>query len=227
MKKLLFVLALLVSGGVFAQENVPMVSVTGEGTVEVVPDKVQINARVEHNGDSASEVKRQNEEVVNQIFQFLESRGVESENIQTEYLRLNKDHNYQTKEDFYSANQAISIQLDNLEDYEEIMSGLMESGLNRIDGIEFQTSKKEELESEARQKAMLDAQEKARELASAVGQSIGYANKISEMETSGFQPVYRMAEMQAFDSSSAKQTIAPGEMEITVKVNVGFLLRND
>lgn len=226
MKKLFIVLALIVSVGAFAQENVPMVSVTGEGIVEVIPDKVQINARVEHTGDSASEVKRQNEAAVNRIFEFLESQGVEPKNIKTEYLRLNKEHNHNTKEDYFSANQAISIQLNSLENYEEIMSGLLESGLNRIDGLEFQTSKKEELESEARKEAMLDAQEKARELASAVGQTVGVAYKISEMEAH-FQPVYQMAEMRAFDSSSAKQTIAPGEMEITVQVNVGFVLQND
>lgn len=222
MKKLLFLSVLFISTSVFAQENIPLVNVAGEGIVKVVPDEVVIKGRVEHTGDSAATVKNQNEKVVNAILDFLDAQGVPSENIQTEYLRLDKQHNYETKEYYFAANQAISIKLDDLENYEEIMSGLMESGLNRIDGIEFQSSKKEELEVKARKEAMLDAQEKAEQLASAIGQEIGAAYRITETGSNHYQPVYR-AEMMVADSS-AKQTIAPGEMEITVKVNVAFHL---
>lgn len=224
MRKLLFLFCVLISGSVLAQENKPVVTVTGVGKVEVVPDKVLIKARVEHQGASAQVVKQQNEAVVNDIFEFLESMGIPAENIQTEYLRLDKQHNYETKEYYFVANQAISIQLNDLEKYEEIMSGLMDSGLNRIDGIEFGTSKQEELESQARKEAMLDAKEKATQLATAIGQETGPAVLIQEMGDGHFQPVYRVAGMASFDT--AAKTIAPGEMEITVKVNVSFLLSN-
>lgn len=225
-KRILFIGAILFSTLAFGQKNIPLVSVTGEGIVKVVPDEVIIKARVEHTGASASEVKSKNEKVANDIFKFLEAKGIPSKNIKTEYLRLDKQYNYDTKEYYFSANQAISIELNNLDKYEEIMSGLMESGLNRIDGIEFQTSKKEELEAKARKEAMLDAREKATQLASAVGLKIGNAFLINEMEHNQIQPVFRTAELKAFNSS-AEQTIAPGQMKITVKVNVSFLLDQD
>lgn len=225
MKKLILLFSLLFSFGAFAQEPVPLISVTGEGTVNVVPDKVIIKARVEHQGNSAAEVKGQNDKVVNEILEYLKSEGIPAKNIQTEYIRLNKEYNYNTKEYFYSANQAISVKLEDLKKYEEIINGLMESGLNRIDGIEFQSSKKDALESEARKKAVLNAQAKAQELVAPLGQKVGPAFSINEMETNHFQPVYRgMVEMKS-DDSGASQTIAPGEMEITVKVNIGFYLR--
>jgi uncharacterized protein YggE len=226
MKKILFVALLLSTVLTFGQQQPPqqsLVNVTGTGTVHIVPDKVLIKARVEHSGKSAAEVKAQNDKVVNGIIKYLKSKGIEAKNFQTEYLNLNKDYNYNTKETFYSANQAISIQLNDLKRYEEIMSGLLETGLNRIDGIEFQTSKREELESEARKLAVLNAREKASEYAQALGQSIGQAHSISEVETGNFPPMYRAMEMKSADSEE-KQTIAPGEMEITSKVNVGFIL---
>ena len=224
MKKLLFIALFFASVGAFAQESAQsLVTVTGKGTVNVVPDKVLIRARVEHTGKSAAEVKKQNDSVVDQVINYLKSQGIEPRNFQTEYINLNKDFNYNTKETFYSANQAISIQLMDLDEYETIMTGLLESGLNRIDGIQFQTSDKEELESRARKLAVLDAQEKAREYAQALGQEIGKAQNINEMQSGNFPPQYRVMEMQSSDSEE-KQTIAPGEMEITVKVNVGFLL---
>lgn len=226
MKGILFLGAILFSTWAFGQENIPLVSVTGEGIVKVVPDGVIIRAGVVHTGSSAEEVKSKNEEVMNDIFKFLESKGIPSENIQTEYLRLNKQYNYDTKEYYYSASQSISVELKSLNTYEEIMSGLMETGLNRIDGIEFQTSKKEELEAQARKEAMLDARDKATQLASAVGLTIGNAFSIHEMNLDPVQPVFRMVEMKAMDSG-AEQTIAPGQMKIKVRVNVSFLLHQE
>lgn len=223
MKRILLLLVMLIGAATFAQEQQNTVSVIGTGTVNIIPDKVLINSRIEHTGKSAVEVKKQNDKVVNDVIKFLKSQGIASENIQTEYIRLNKEFNYNTKDTFYSANQAISIELQDLKKYEDIMSGLLNSGLNRIDGIEFMTSKKEELQSEARKKAVLDAQMKAKEYAEALGQEIGKAIRISEIQTDHYQPVYRVMEMK--QDSSEQETIAPGEMEVRVKVNVDFLLK--
>ncbi|SOC80367.1 hypothetical protein SAMN06296241_1916 [Salinimicrobium sediminis] len=223
MKRILLLLVMLMGAATFAQEEQNTVSVIGTGTVNIIPDKVLINSRIEHTGKSAVEVKKQNDNVVNDVIRYLKSQGIASENIQTEYIRLNKEFNYNTKDTFYSANQAISIELQDLKKYEDIMSGLLNSGLNRIDGIEFMTSKKEELQSEARKKAVLDAQMKAKEYAEALGQEIGKAIRISEIQTDHYQPVYRVMEMK--QDSSEQETIAPGEMEVRVKVNVDFLLK--
>lgn len=226
MKKLMFTLFLFVSVVGMAQEKpLSLVTVTGEGTVKVVPDRVVIRARIEHTGKDATEVKAQNDKVVNNVIKYLKSQKIPSKNFQTEYITLNKDYNYQSKETFYSANQAISITLEDLSKYEKLMSGLLESGLNRINGIEFKSSKREELESEARKKAVLDARDKAQEFAGALGQEVGVAHTISEIENGNYPlPMYRTMEMKAADSEQ-QETLAPGEMEITAKVNVGFLLK--
>lgn len=223
MKKYLLLIAFLVGITSFAQEKpIPSVSVIGTGTVNVVPDRVLINSRIEHTGKTAAEVKRQNDKVVDQVLKYLKSEGVDPKNIQTEYIRLNKEVNYNTQDTMFSANQAISIQLLDLKKYEKIMTGLLNAGLNRIDGIQFQTSKKDALQSEARKKAVLNAKKKAEEYAAALGQSIGKAISISEVQTDHYQPVYRVMEMKS--DSAEQETIAPGEMEIAVKVNVEFLL---
>ena len=228
MKKLFFVLALIVALPVIAQQNSErsVVNVTGEGIVKVEPDEVLIKSRIEHEGNSAAEVKRQNDEVVNKVIKYLKAQGIDDKNINTEYVNLNKRYDYNDKTYSYVANQAISIRLENLKDYEKIMKGLLENGLNRIDGIQFKSSEMEKYEKEARKLAVLDAQSRAKELAQPLGQDIGKAVSISEMDYNSFQPVYRMDE--AVEMSAAKdgqQTIAPGELEIKIKVNVGFDLK--
>lgn len=224
-KAILFLLIPLSFSVAYPQQApvTPMVSVTGKGTVKVVPDEVLIRARIEHTGKSAAEVKAQNDQVVTRIIDYLQDQGVDRRNFQTEYLRLNKDYNYNTKETFYSANQALNIRLENLEKYENLMSGLLELGLNRIDGIQFQSSKQQDLEVQARELAVINAQEKAQDYAQALGQQVGKAIVITELEGGNVPPVYRVMEMKVSEAS-AEESIAPGELEISVRVNVSFLL---
>lgn len=224
-----FLILLLLASGVSmqAQHNqstIPMVMVTGEGIVNVVPDQVTIKSRIEHEGLNAQEVKKQNDAVVDRVIKYLRSQGIPEKNIRTDYVNLNKNYDYNTKKYSYAANQSISIQLDDLKNYEKIMSGLLEQGLNRIDGIQFKSSEIEKHTTEARRLAVLNARSKAREYAAPLDQTIGKAISISEVETNQFVPVYRQEMMKASDASGSQETLAPGEMEVRARVTIGFQL---
>ena len=228
MKKAVLLLTMVFSMGMMAQEvSFPNVTVVGEGKVTVVPDEVLIRARVEHEGASVKEVQSKNDKVISDLLAYLKDFGIPSEDVKTEYLRLRKEHNYSTKQDYYSANQALTIKLRDLDDYQTLMAGLLEKGLNRIDGISFSSSKEDELKAEARRKAVLDAREKAEQYAQALGQEIGEAWAIREQGAQVAQPVFRQAAMkvEAFDSAASGPEIAPGEMEINTQVNVSFQLK--
>ena len=202
----------------------PMVVVSGEGIVKVVPDQVLIRSRIEHEGLNAQEVKKQNDAVVDKVVKYLRSQGIPEKNVRTDYINLNKNYNYNDKTYTYVANQSISIQLDDLKSYEKIMSGLLEQGLNRIDGIEFKSSEIEKHTAEARRLAVLNAQKKATEYVAPLDQKIGKAISISELETNNFQPVYKMERLQSAEDMGSQETLSPGEMEVRTRVTVGFQL---
>lgn len=225
------ILLILISGfSLQAQQHPslpPMVLVTGEGIVKVVPDQVTINSRIEHEGSNAQEVKKQNDVVVDRVIKYLRSQGIPEKNIRTDYVNLNKNYDYNNKIYTYVANQSISIKLDDLKNYEKIMSGLLEQGLNRIDGIQFKSSEIEKHTSEARRLAVLNARSKAREYAAPLDQTIGKAISISEIETNQIMPVYRQEMMKYSDASASQETLAPGEMEVRARVTIGFQLNFD
>lgn len=228
MKSILLLFAALGTFAVQAQQinNItPAVTVNGEGIVKVIPDEVIIKSRIEHDGDNPQDVKKQNDAVVDAVIKYLKSEGVPEKNIQTDYMNLNKNYNYDNKTYSYVANQAISIKLDDLKNYEKIMSGLLKAGLNRIDGVQFKSSEMDKYLAEARKKAVLDAKAKASDYATSLNQSIGKAISISEVQTSNYPPMYRMNEMKASSDSMEQETIAPGEMEISAKVTVAFELK--
>ncbi|MEO2063018.1 MAG: SIMPL domain-containing protein [Christiangramia sp.] len=227
MKNVMLALALFAAIPLFAQNQKPSVSVNGEGTVQVIPDEVVIKSRIEHEGEDAAQVKKQNDQVVNQIIKYLKSQGVAEKDIETDYMNLNKRYkNYEQGTFIYVANQAISITLHDLDSYEQIMKGLLENGLNRIDGIQFESSEKEKFEAEARKMAVLDAKRKASELLKPLGHEVGQPISLSENQSSPVFPMYRMND--AVEMSVAKsdgQTIAPGELEIKITVNATFEIR--
>lgn len=228
MKGFFILFAILGSFMLNAQEvtsQQPLVMVTGEGIVKVVPDQVIIRSRIEHEGDEAEEVKKLNDEVVNAVIKYLKAQGVSEENIQTNFVTLNKNYNYNDKTYSYAANQSISIKLEDLKNYETIMSGLLDVGLNRIDGIQFESSEIEKYETEARKGAILDAKKKAEEYVEPLNQNIGSALRISEMEMNNVSPVYRVESMKASSDSGGQETLAPGQLEVTKKVTVWFQLR--
>ncbi|MBE9490613.1 MAG: SIMPL domain-containing protein, partial [Bacteroidetes bacterium] len=113
-----------------------------------------------------------------------------------------------------------------LSNYESLMNGLLESGINRIDGISFSASNKEELKSQARIKAMLNAKKKAEEYAGVLNQTIGKAVSISEFSNTFPSPRYDNSMMKTSSESSNanQQTISLGEIEIRTVINVRFLL---
>lgn len=203
----------------------PTIDVTGEGIVRVVPDEVTINIRVENTGENTKTLKKQNDETVNDVLKFLKKMAIADKDVQTEYMNLNKNYDYNTKTYTFAANQSISIKLRDLKKYEEVMNGLMETGVNRIDGVSFSSSNNKALESEARKKAVENAQMKAKEYAGVLNQTVGKAVSISEFSNNnGPGPIMYKSAMMANESAGDQQTISVGEMEIKTTVNVSFLL---
>ncbi|TQD39382.1 SIMPL domain-containing protein [Haloflavibacter putidus] len=230
MKKAGILIALfLVSIGVSAQNKTdrPGISVNGIGIVNVTPDQVLINVGVSHEGDTAKEVKNKTDKDIDAVLNFLKTEKIASKNIKTEYLNLNKRYDHSSKSDRFYASQSISIKLEDITKYETVISGLMQSGINRINGVAFESSKIELYKTQARKKAIQNAREKAETYADALQQEVGKAFRVSEMNNyNGGSPVYKAMQMEANSSSgNQRNTLAVGEMEIKVEIAVSFILR--
>jgi len=202
----------------------PTIDVTGEGIVRVVPDEVTINIRVENTGENTKALKEQNDATISEVLKFLKKMDIADKDVKTEYMNLSKNYDHNSKTYTFAANQSLSVKIRDLKKYETVMKGLIDTGINRIDGVNFSTSKEDALKSEARKKAVENALMKAKEYSSVLSQTVGKAVSISEFNNSGGpQPMYKMAMMDS-SSGGSEQTIALGEIEIRTTVNVSFLL---
>lgn len=226
MKNLLTALLVLLSFQIMAQEKLQsIVNVTGEGTVSVIPDQVTISVSVENTGDDVVALKSLNDKTVDEVLKHIKQSGVEAKDIQTQYVSLNKRYDYNTKTYSYYAKQTITVLLRNLKNYDPLVSGLVQKGINSIDGITFGSSKADELKSQARKLAISNAKMKAQEYAGVLNQKIGKALQISEQgNVNPPMPLYRSKGLMASDSGG-EETLAVGEMEMKVNIQVVFELQ--
>ena len=228
MKKAVLILGLLLMTMSYAQEQkqIPMVTVSGEGKVKVAPDQASISISIETKGTKAEEVKRENDKKMDAILKFIKKSNIAAEDIQTQRISLNPNYDYEKKKYNYIATQTVQILLRDLSKYDVLMEGLVNEGINRIDNVEFKSSKLIQLQSDARKLAIKEAKAKAEDFVSVLGQKVGKAILISDNSQSYHpQPrMYAMKSSMVMDESAPRETLAIGEIEITANVSVNFVL---
>ncbi|KUJ63053.1 hypothetical protein AR687_05485 [Flavobacteriaceae bacterium CRH] len=228
MKKLVLFLTIMFMTMSYGQEikQIPQINVNGEGKVKVAPDQVCISATVETKGNNAKDVKKQNDEKIDAVLKFIKKMNIPAADFKTKQVALNPQYDYEKKKTNYNATQTIEIVLKDLSKYDELMEGLVQQGINRIDKVSFETSKLAQLETEARKLAIKDAKLKAEDYVSVLGQKVGKAYTISDnTQVYHPQPMYAMKSMAAMDNAGAtNETLAIGEIEVTANVSVSFVL---
>jgi uncharacterized protein YggE len=228
MKKALLILSILFISMSYGQEikQVPQINVSGEGKVKVVPDQASIAVTVETKGNNAKDVKKQNDEKIEAVLKFIKKMNLAPADYKTQRVSLNPQYDYEKKKHSYNATQTIEILLKDLSKYDELMEGLVDEGINRIDNVTFQSSKLAQYQSEARKLAMKEAKLKAEDYVSVLGQKIGRAMTISDnSQTYSPQPMYAtMKTMEMSDTRAPRETLAVGEINITANVTVSFIL---
>ncbi|MEN9909602.1 MAG: hypothetical protein RLZZ540_2751 [Bacteroidota bacterium] len=228
MKKVVVFLSVLFMTLSYGQEikQVPQITVSGEGKVKVIPDQATISATVETKGNNAKEVKQKNDEQIDAVLKLIKKMNLAPADYRTQRVALNPQYDYEKKKTTYNATQTIEIIVRDLNKYDELMEGLVNQGINRIDNVVFQSSKLAQYESDARKLAMKEAKHKAEDYVSVLGQKIGRAMTISDNTQSYTpQPVYARMKTMAMESDSAqRETLAVGEITITANVSVNFIL---
>ena len=227
MKKVLLMLTVMFMTMGYSQEikQVPMINVSGEGKIKVAPDQVLISISLESKGTRADDVKRENDKKIDAVLKFIKKESIAKEDFQTQRISLNPNYDFAKKKYNYVATQSIQIVLKDLLKYDELMEGLISEGINKIDNVEFKSSKMIQLQSEARKLAIKDAKSKAEDFVSVLNQKVGKAILISDNSQSyNPRPVMYAMKSMNMDESAPRETLATGEIEIMANVSVSFIL---
>lgn len=206
--------------------------VNGTGEVTVKPDIATIRLGVEALEATVAEAQEQASQVMNEIRAALLGSGIAESDIQTAYFNIRQqtrwdDNNNEEIVTGYRVTNSVIAKVRDIEKVGSIIDSAVSAGgdLIRIDNVSFSVEDPSLYYEEAREKAMNDARDRAEQLAELAGVTLGAPVYISEGASS---PVYRdvFYEMggglTAPVPSSADSSISPGEMEVSLVVQVVY-----
>ncbi|MBO6782245.1 MAG: SIMPL domain-containing protein [Alphaproteobacteria bacterium] len=201
-------------------------AVTGQGAVQTTPDMAEIQIGVMTRAATAREALTENNDKATRMFAFLRESGIADRDMQSVNLSISPQYDHRRKPEptrpeliGYVVNNNLRIVVRDLEGFGKVLDGVVSAGANTVHGIRFDSSKREELEREATANAVKDAVERARNIATAAGVSLG--KPITIQESGGIRPpVVQMAARM----ESADVPIASGELAIGARVSIVFEL---
>lgn len=216
-----------------------LITVTGDAEVKVVPDEVVLTLGVETSNKDINIAKSENDLKVQKIIGVAKKLKIEDKHIQTDYINIEPRYKDQWENrDFvgYFVRKNISITLRDTAKFEELLSGVLDAGVNYVHGIDFRTTELRKYRDEARALAIKAAQEKANDLARQLGQKVGRPHAIQEGMIGwwsgyfgGWGRGYRGAMSQnvvqnAAMPSEGGSSIALGQITVKAQVTVSFEL---
>ena len=226
-------------------DNRPKINVSGEAVVYVQPNKIVISLGVE-TWDSQIEVaKKRNDAIVKKAIAAMIECGVKKDTVQTDNLSIEPTYKpYEGSRprdvDGYCVHNSLSVTIDKVALVEQLITHALESGVNHINNVAFQTTDLRKCRDEARQLALKAAREKAANMAEVYGQTIGKPLQINEdggycnwgrWNSSGrdygmTQNFNSVVTKPSDPSGDADDTVALGKIAIRANVSVVFELKD-
>lgn len=221
----------------------PKITVSGEAVVNVKPDKIVITLGIETSDAEIMTAKQKNNDILKKAVVAIKELGIPEKEIQTDHLSIEPRYkDYYRKEDFlgYFVRNSFVVTLAETAKVEELVTKVLQAGVNYIHGIDFQTTEFKKYREQARELALKAAREKAEKMAGVLGQTVGAPIQISENYSGSPWSYYSswsgwasrgqgmtQNAIQNVQSGSGEisETIALGKISIQANVSVTFELK--
>jgi uncharacterized protein YggE len=220
------------------------ITVNGDAIVKVQPDQIIITFGIETWDKNIMLAKQENNDIMKKAVAASKESGIEEKNIQTDYLSIEPryEDNYNKKNFIgYFVRNTFIVTMTDPGKVEELVTKVLQSGVNYIHRIDFQTTEFKKYREQARELALKAAKEKAEKMAAVLGQVVGEPIQISEGYGGSGWWYYsswsgwgngRYSQMnqnivQNINNSTEQisETIALGKISIRANVNVVFELK--
>lgn len=209
-----------------AEELPRTITVVGEGQVDAAPDIAIVHIGVQVSESDPKVATEKAAEEMNNILAALKGEGIAEKDIQTSYYSVYVDRPYgpegPSSETFYQVSNTIQVTIRDLDRVTDILGAAIEAGANNINSVDFRLSDTSQLESEARAKAVDNAQAKAEELAELNGVAVGEVVSISEVVDSGafLERSFATAGM----GGGGAGPISPGDVTVTSQLQITYAI---
>lgn len=202
-----------------------MISVNGVGTASATPDVAYIQLGVEAiNSDPAVAVQESTEKM-KAVMAALEEQGIPAEDIQTVNYAMGVEQvvdrdGKPTGETRSRVSNQVRIKVTDLNKTGTVLAAALKAGANTVGGIEFGVLDPVALQTQARNKAIADAQAKAMQLATGFGAKLGPVHNVNEYSGPA-SPALRF-DAGAGVGGGGQVPVSPGQFTVTVEVQASY-----
>src|SRR5688572_12043503 len=226
----LAVLWLTPTSGALAQQTPPpdVVITSGEGLIQVAPDRAWITIAAETRGPSAREAQRRNTEAMRPVQDALKKAGLPAEAVRTVGYDLQQEFDFVNNKRVsrgYVARNSIEVRVDDVSRLGELLELSVGQGATTVHGLRFDLKDRARLERDALRQAVTDARTKAEAAAAGAGRAVDRVIKVEEGggSTPPPMPMFRAQAAQAGGGDPVP--IAAGQIEIRAVATVTTLLK--
>ena len=164
----------------------PRIHVTGNATLEAPPDFASVSVGVTSKAATTAAAIDGTSGSAAKIIEAARSAGIAPRDIQTGYVSLQpayrtvRDSSGQSEQrpDGYLATNSVDVRVRDLARLGEILRTVVDSGANRISGVDFRLADPGRLELKALDAAVKDARRQADTIAAAAGVKLGRIEEI-------------------------------------------------
>lgn len=205
--------------------DIPLITVEETEIAYVEVDEVHFTLGIKTYDKEIDIARSKNKEISTTVFEFLESKKIPKQYIQTKRMNIYRNRVRNTSEyEGFNAQQTIYVCLKDMNQYDEIVDALLQLNVSSVHGPEFKSSQYEQGLKEARLRALKKAKQSAEEMAAALDQTIGSAKLVSSMvgrqdSNTGYSDLSVGATNQQGGSS-----FQVGEIPVYARVKISFSL---
>lgn len=236
MKKIVFLFlgVIVMTHTISADERITF-SVSADAVVKVSPDRVVLHIGAETRGTNLNIIKKTNFDIIKNAIEILKKNGIEDKYIGTDYVNITtwyEDRDYRNIR--FTVAQSLSIIIIDISKYDQILTEVIEAGINQVHSIEFQTTDLKKYRYEARSLAIAAAKEKAAFLAQEAGfQLKNIINLVESTNDYYWRPrndrgslSQSMSQSYLESEGEESDTLAPGMISITSKVTLYYCIES-
>ena len=219
-------LAIPASGAGTADDR--YITVTGVGTISVVPDAVRFNATVSALASTNSAALSSASKSASAVRAALKEKGIAVKDIRSSNISVYPEYNWTqeagTKITGYRASQSFDVLIRKAADAGSIIEAVVTAGGDNVQlgGVIPTTLNPSAATEEARAAAVTNAKSKATSYAKLLGTSIGKVLSLEEQSSPVYSSPFPMAKAGAADAAAVE--IDLGEQDVTVTITVRWAL---
>ena len=225
------VMMMAVTVGMTSAQEAPIrtVTVVGSGETFGTPDIAYIYLGVDNADANVSVAIEQSNRDISAIVEAVSALGIDRKDIQTANFSVYPEERYNpttgepTGERVYRVQQMLNIIVRDITQAGAVLDTSIGAGADVVNGLSLGIADTQSLETEARVKAVEDARQRATELATAFGMTLGDATVVSEV-TAGY-PVYPMDRgLMSADMGGQGSQVNLGQLSVSVQITVTFAM---